>query len=89
MAKNSNKKTPVRAALNDDSSLLASVKNGLGAVENSHRNYIEEGIKNLFSDSLELDEAMRIGNERDNRWDYLLGHKDTNKIRFYAVSSGN
>jgi hypothetical protein len=66
--------TPVRRALRKDSSLLPSVQDGLGAVKSKHRDYFEEAIRSAFADSLDADEALREGHDRENRWDYLLGH---------------
>lgn len=66
--------TPVRNALNPKSSLLSHVRDGLGAVEKGHHGYIDESLRPTFADSLNLDEAMRVGHEQENRWDYLLGH---------------
>jgi len=72
--------TPVRAALVPASSLHEHVKDGLGAVEDGHRKYIDEPVRAEFRDSLELDEAMREGRESENRWDYLLGHGPSGAI---------
>lgn len=66
--------TPVRRSLRDTSSLLAYVADGLGALENAHRGYLDDSIRSAFADSLDLDEALRAGHEQENRWDYLLGH---------------
>lgn len=73
-AKKSKSTTPVRAALRPASPLRERVHDGLGAVENAHRAYIEDAVRGDFADSLEIDEAMRDGHEEQNRWDYLLGH---------------
>ncbi|MCU4160053.1 hypothetical protein AiwAL_08020 [Acidiphilium sp. AL] len=72
--------TPVRAALKTDSTLLNIVKDGLGAVVVSHRSYFDEGVRSLFGDSLDIDAALKEGKEQENRWDYLLGHTQSNKI---------
>ena len=66
--------TPIRRPLRDDSALTRQVKDGLGALERSHRSYVADGVKAAFHDSLEIDEALRKGAETQNRWDYLLGH---------------
>lgn len=73
-------KTPVRAALDDDSPLCAKVRDGIGAVQNSHRKYISEELRNEFADSIDVDEALRPGREGENRWDYLLGHGATGHV---------
>jgi hypothetical protein len=72
--------TPVRAGLTKESALHSAVKDGLGAVQSSHKDYFDLPIRQAFSDSMELDEAVKKGNEQDNRWDYLLGHGATNEI---------
>ncbi len=41
------------------------------------RDHIEEPLRPAFRDSLDLDAAMLPGNDQANRWDYLLGHGDT------------
>ncbi len=66
--------TPIRAALRPESRLQVAVRDGLGAVESGHRDYLEEKIRTQFADSLELDAAMADAYPQDNRWDYLLGH---------------
>lgn len=73
-------KTPIRKALRSDSSLLPMVRDGIGAVENSHRSHFHSSIRTTFADSLELDEATRVGNESRNRWDYLLGHAPSGQV---------
>jgi hypothetical protein len=74
------KKTPIRAGLSAGSSLLPKVEDGMDAVVHGHRDYFDKKIRGAFSDSLELDEAVRVGNENENRWDYLLGHHEKNEI---------
>lgn len=54
--------------------MLAAVRDGLGAVASSHRNFIDEAIRSAFADSLDADEGLRAGHDQENRWDYLLGH---------------
>jgi len=56
------------------------VKNGLEAVKRSHRNYFAEAIRSAFADSLDLDQAMEVGHEQENRWDYLLGHTSSGRV---------
>lgn len=78
--KNPSKKTPVRGALKAESTLLPLVKNGMGAVLAAHRVYFDENIRLVFSDSLELDDAFKLGHEQENRWDYLLGHDTSGDV---------
>ncbi len=72
--KKSARKTPIRRALLDESELLARVADGLGALKRADRECFEREIRNAFADSLDLNEAMRPGRDRDHRWDCLLGH---------------
>ena len=74
------KVTPVRAIFRADSPLLTLVKDGLGAVEPSHKVYVDEAVRTAFADSLDADKALHSGNERENRWDYLLGHKTSGTV---------
>lgn len=73
-------KTPVRGALQEDSSLLPSVKDGIGAVESSHCDYFDTSIRTAFADSLDIDKALQQGREQENRWDYLLGHAPSGQV---------
>ncbi len=72
--------TPIRGALIEGSSLSSLVLDGLGAVESAHRNYLDEKIRPLFADSLELDKAMEREHPNDHRWDYLLGHAPSGRV---------
>lgn len=74
------KKTPVRTALQDKSTLRPEVVDGLDAVEASHHKYFAADVRTDFSDSLDLDKAMKAGREQENRWDYLLGHHSSGKV---------
>jgi hypothetical protein len=73
-------KTPVRRALHEHSALQRSVVDGLGAVKRVDRDYFDAKVRSDFADSLELDEAMRPGRDRENRWDYLLGHARSGEV---------
>jgi hypothetical protein len=73
-------KTPLRRALRDDSALLPSVADGLGAVKASHRDHFDAAIRATFADSLDLDAAIEKGHEEENRWDYLLGHEPSGEV---------
>lgn len=72
--------TPLRAALVVDSRLLPLIHDGVQALKREHRRMIADGIRDDFADSLELDEAVRVGNDQDNRWDYLLGHEPSRDV---------
>lgn len=72
--------TILRGALKEGSGLLPEVKDGMGAVKNSHRDYFDPAIRQTFADSLELDEAVKVGHEQENRWDYLLGHQTSGQL---------
>ncbi len=72
--------TPIRQALAANSRLRPLVKDGLQALEREHRKMIADAIRIEFVDSLDLDEAMRKGNDQANRWDYLLGHESSGEI---------
>lgn len=74
------KQTPVRSALRNDSTLLHSVADGLGAVKTAHRGHFDAAIRQTFADSLDLDNAMQLGHEQANRWDYLLGHAPSGNV---------
>jgi len=72
--------TPVRAALRPSSALLPRVSDGLDGVNRGHRRLIDTAIRALFSDSLDLDAALRTQRPQDNRWDYLVGHAGSGKV---------
>lgn len=72
--------TPVRRALREDSALQRSVVDGFGAVKRADGDRFDKEIHADFADSLELDEAMRQGRDRENRWDYLLGHAPSGEV---------
>ena len=73
-------RTALKRALNNDSSLHQAVRDGLSAVKTSHRAYFDKVIRSTFGDSLDLDEAMRVGHEQENRWDYLLSHVPSDEV---------
>lgn len=72
MAK-SRKTTPVRDTLRDDSPLQAHVRDGIRALKNAHRAFLND-VHQAFGDSLDIDSALKEGHEQAHRWDYLLGH---------------
>jgi hypothetical protein len=66
--------TPVREALLVQSALAVHVQDGLGAVKDKDKKFIDASIRSQFADSLNTDEAFRAGHDQEPRWDYLLGH---------------
>jgi hypothetical protein len=68
--------TPVREALIEGSELGDHVQDGLGAIKDRDKKYIEASIRMKFADSLNTDEAFRPGRDQEPRWDYLLGHEN-------------
>jgi len=72
--------TPVREALEDDSYLVNHVHDGLGAVKDKDKKLIDPSIRTQFADSLDTDEAFRVGRDQEPRWDYLLGHENRSLI---------
>jgi len=64
---------PVRDALTKTSTLLASVRKGIEAVDGSDHKHLAD-VGRAFGDSLCLDAALRLQHAEENRWDYLLGH---------------
>lgn len=67
--------TPVREALIAQSALAVHVQNGLGAVKDRDKPFIDSSIRTQFADSIDTDEAFRVGHDQEPRWDYLLGHE--------------
>jgi hypothetical protein len=72
--------TPIRGALSPSSSLQEVVRDGLGALDKSHKQLIDEKLRPSFADSLEIDESLRKGADQENRWDYLLGHDESSLV---------
>jgi len=73
-------KSPLKAALRRDSHLQNKVCAGLGALKRAHKDLIHIEIRGSFSDSVDIDENLRKGNEASNRWDYLIGHSESSSI---------
>lgn len=73
--RSSRRRTPVREALVAQSALAVHVQDGLGAVKDKDKPFIDSSIRIQFSDSLDTDEAFRAGHDQEPRWDYLLGHE--------------
>lgn len=72
--------TPVRRALRKTSALQESVCDGLGAVNRAHKKHVDERVRRDFSDSVDIDVSLQSGHERENRWDYLLGHEPSSAV---------
>jgi len=72
--------TPILASLRSTSTLREHVKVGMGAIEKSHKSYIDEQLRAAFADSLETDENLKKGRDTENRWDYLLGHASSRAV---------
>jgi len=72
--------TPIRSGLVASSRLQVLVKDGVQALKRGDRTFIEEPMRGAFSDSLDIDKAFEEGHEQENRWDYLLGHRESGKI---------
>jgi hypothetical protein len=45
-----------------------------------HRARFDSPLGRDFSDSLDVDEALREKHPQDSRWDYLLGHEPTQHL---------
>jgi|GEM_PF-1071535 len=72
--------TPIRAGLVTSSALLEKVEDGLQAVKHDDRVHIEERLRPAFADSLDIDTPFTKEHGTENRWDYLLGHRDSGRI---------
>lgn len=70
----------VRNALTDRSTIRALVRDGLGAVKDKDKRFIDPSIRTQFVDSIDTDEAFRVGRDQEPRWDYLLGHPSATLI---------
>jgi len=49
-------------------------------MEDRHHDCIDVSVRAEFADSIDIDKAMQVGNEQENRWDYLLGHTPSTKV---------
>ena len=74
------RRTPVREALAAQSTLTVHVQDGLGAVKDKDKKFIDASIRTQFADSLDTDESFRVGCDQEPRWDYLLGHENRSLI---------
>ncbi|MCK5795597.1 MAG: hypothetical protein KAI47_00325 [Deltaproteobacteria bacterium] len=77
---NTKRETPLRSALRPGSSLRDDVRDGIRALARAHHDYLGEGVRADFADSLDLDEALREDYPEENRWDYLLGHRKSGEV---------
>ncbi len=62
------------------SDLKELIKDGIQALETGDRKYISEDLRAIFDDSINTDEAFKAKYSQSNRWDYLIGNKQKNKI---------
>lgn len=74
------KRTPIRSSLKQGSSLNDKVCEGVQALESAHRGYLATEVRADFGDSLDSDKAFLKDHEQENRWDYLLGHTESDAI---------
>jgi RNA polymerase sigma factor (sigma-70 family) len=74
------RRTPVREALAAQSTLAVHVQDGMGAVKDKDKKFIDASIRTQFADSLDTDEAFRVGRDQEPRWDYLLGHENRSLV---------
>jgi hypothetical protein len=72
--------TPIRKALTAQSTIKALVQDGIGAIKDNDKRFLDASIRTQFADSLDTDEAFRVGRDQEPRWDYLLGHKNRSLI---------
>ncbi len=72
--------TPIRKALTAQSTIKALVQDGIGAIKDNDKRCLDTSIRTQFADSLDTDEAFRVGRDQEPRWDYLLGHENRNLI---------
>ncbi|MCQ4347318.1 hypothetical protein NGA35_07735 [Pseudomonas stutzeri] len=72
--------SPLKDVIEKESFLSPLVRPGMGAVEAGHHDYFDKDVRRAFGDSLDLDKAMQRGNEKESRWDYLLGHSPTGQV---------
>lgn len=72
--------TPVREALAPQSTIKAFVQDGMGAVKDKDKKFIDASLRTQFLYSLDTDEVFRVGRDQEPRWDYLLGHENRSLI---------
>lgn len=65
------------------------MKDGLAAIKKADLYAIHTSLRAEFADSIDLDEATRVGREGENRWDYLLGHSSSKIIGVEPHSASN
>ncbi len=70
----------LQKALCPQSSLQTLVRDGIGAVKGADHQHFDSSIRADFSDSLDLDAALRSAHPEENRWDYLLGYTPSDEI---------
>jgi hypothetical protein len=62
------------------STLHGGVCDGLNALKDAHKQFVEAKLRASFNDSLDIDDGLKAGHEQDYRWDYVLGHRDTSFV---------
>jgi hypothetical protein len=72
--------TPLRDALRRGSRLGLLVVDGLKALKTQDKQLIDEQIRSRFADSIDIDIAFIDLFPNENRWDYLLGDKDSASV---------
>lgn len=82
------RKTALRAALKQGSSLGPLIVDGLGAIQGADRKCLDEAVRSDFSDSLNLDAALESQHQEEHRWDYLLGYAPTGNVIAVEPHSG-
>lgn len=85
------KPTPIRRALRTGSSLVPSVRDGLGALAPPHRACLDPASRSGFADSLDIDEGLRESHGQEHRWDYILGHSASEAlvgVELHAAEQG-
>jgi hypothetical protein len=80
--------TPLHVALEPASPLTRHVKEGIQALEKTHRDLVDDAAKGEIADSLDLDGALREAHSQEHRWDYLLGHRTTESVVALEPHSG-
>lgn len=67
-------------ALKKESVLQSGIQRGAGAIARKHQAMIAEDQRTRIQDSIDLDEATRLGREQENRWDYIVSIADPDKL---------
>ncbi len=70
----------VTGSLRPGSSLRSDVRPGLGAMKVADRRRIDPAARDRFVDSIDVDEALRLGHPVERRWDYVLGDEEGTQL---------